>query len=182
MKWEAELLRDINKKVPVVSRRHGAKPSVEIFHREIVRSQITSSYNNNVERKLAWNKVITRTNFANALEAVQELSLYVNQNSTKGVNIEDIDEIDIANQVAACANGERLDSFGYLWAWKENESQGSGWIHDHPETSQHYDIKSKLLHRLKRRAGEQQRPKKGDGSFFWNYYSCSMCAADTTVV
>jgi hypothetical protein len=173
MEWDKKLLRNIKEQEPVEPRRHGAKPSADIFHRPIVRSQ---KLFHNLDSKHLWNEVTTAIIFPNVLQAVQELSLY--NSNPKVRNIEAIDEIKIANQVASCANGERLESFGYLWAWKEGLSQG-GRVHDYQASDQY--VTSNVFYNRLQRLGRRVPIKEGDHRSFLKY-SCAMCAADTTVV
>lgn len=55
-----------------------------------------------------------------ALDAVQDFSFGSKENE----NVFDIDDVDIANNIAMCANeDEEAESFGYKWTWEDGEIQ-----------------------------------------------------------
>ena len=54
-----------------------------------------------------------------ALDAVQDFSF----GSTKNGNTMEIDDVEIANNIAMCANDDQAESFGYKWTWEDGEIQ-----------------------------------------------------------
>ena len=55
-----------------------------------------------------------------ALDAVQDFSFGSNEKE----NPLDIDDVEIANNIAVCANeDQRAESYGYRWTWEDGEIQ-----------------------------------------------------------
>lgn len=57
--------------------------------------------------------------FPNALQAVQELSYA----SSKVRHMDSIDDILIANNIVHSANGEKTESYNYIWTWADNAAE-----------------------------------------------------------
>ena len=92
--------------VIVGEQKIGAKPQPAIFDRPILRGQLLR---NARDFQPNWNP------FPSALHAVQELSY----GSTKARHSGDVDDIQIANNIANSANGEKTESYSHLWSWKD---------------------------------------------------------------
>lgn len=54
-----------------------------------------------------------------ALDAVQDFS----RNNKDDENILDIDEVELANNIAKCANDVQAESYGFKWTWQDGEIQ-----------------------------------------------------------
>ena len=101
-------------------RMRGAKPMPEIFHRPILRRRAPKSpKNQNYDNSVGWTDRNVVTVYPNALLAVQELSF----GSTKVRHMDAIDDILIANNIANSANGEKTESYNYLWMWQDRAEQ-----------------------------------------------------------
>lgn len=86
--------------------RSGAQPRVDIFTRTIVRSRASNSKNRSFLHV-----------FPSALYAVQDLSF----GSPWVRHVNGIDDIRVANNIAACADAEQSESYGYIWRWEDME-------------------------------------------------------------
>lgn len=177
--WDAEMvakLREINiDSFPLVC---GDKPCGDIFHRPILRSR---KPRNGVESKAPWNNNLAAISiFPSALHAVQQLSY----GSTKVRHADTIDDIKIANQIAASANGERTESYNFLWTWEDKATE----IQRNLERQTSMEGNgSNLFSRFSRSGGgvgestsSSEEDRRATQSTFLRL-NCAMCAADTTV-
>jgi hypothetical protein len=89
----------------------GAKPRQEILLRPILRSRPPAKGSNLVP----WDNYAAIDSFPSALVAVHELSFA----SSKVRHIGSIDDILIANNLANSANGEKTESYNYMWSWQD---------------------------------------------------------------
>lgn len=89
----------------------GAKPRQEILLRPILRSRPPIKGGQHV----AWDNYAAIDSFPSALVAVHELSFA----SSRVRHIDSIDDILIANNLASSANGEKLESYNYMWSWQD---------------------------------------------------------------
>jgi len=92
-------------------RVHGAKPNDNIFDRPILRRRKPKTGN----MLGPWDNVSSVSVFSSALNAVQQLSF----GSRRVRHAGSIDDILIANNIANSANGERTESYNYMWSWKD---------------------------------------------------------------
>jgi hypothetical protein len=89
----------------------GAKPRQEILLRPILRSRPPAKGS----RLVPWDNYAAIDSFPSALLAVHELSFA----SSKVRHIDSIDDILIANNLANSANGEKTESYNYMWSWQD---------------------------------------------------------------
>lgn len=105
-----ELLAAVDK-IYVQKITPGAKPRSDIFLRPILRSRPPTKGS----RKGPWDNYAGIDSFPSALVAVHELSFA----SSKVRHINSIDDILIANNLAKSANGEKTESYNYMWSWQD---------------------------------------------------------------
>lgn len=101
----------VAEKIMVLNRRAGAKPSHYVFDRPLLRARVLREGS---ENKLRWDNDSVDT-YPSALDAVLELSY----GSVKVRHLEDVDDVRIANNIANCANGDKTESYSYMWSWKD---------------------------------------------------------------
>lgn len=92
-------------------RIHGAKPREDIFDRPILRRRKPKDGNN----EAPWDNQAYVSVFPSALQAVQQLSF----GSLKVRHVGGIDDILIANNIAKSANGQRTESYNFMWSWED---------------------------------------------------------------
>jgi hypothetical protein len=111
--FESDLL-EACKRVFVPNLKIGSRPDESIFDRPILRRKTIRGFHPR-KSMINWgdNKVVD--SFPNALQAVKDLSF----NSTKVRHLGAIDEILIANNAMHCANGEKTESYNYIWSWQD---------------------------------------------------------------
>lgn len=110
--------------------------------------------------------------FASALQAVQQLSY----GSTKVRHTDPIDDIQIANNIANSANGERTESYNFLWTWEDKASE----IQRKLERQTSVEGNNPTLFSRFSRSSESGNKETGSGMF--GFDGCSMCAMDTTSI
>lgn len=93
----------------------GAKPRPDIFTRPILRTVALSKGNT----RGPWDNHASVDNFPSALTAVEELSFA----STKVRHADFIDDIQIANNISNSANGEKTESYNYMWSWQDTAGE-----------------------------------------------------------
>lgn len=90
----------------------GACPRKDIFDRPILRS---SANQENVTPVLFGDDVHDVDRFPSALLAAQEFSF----GSTKVRHASYIDVVQIANNIANSANGQKTQSYSFVWSWQD---------------------------------------------------------------
>eukprot|EP00934_Nitzschia_sp_Nitz4_P005873 Nitzschia sp. Nitz4//scaffold30_size153850//84539//87009//NITZ4_002782-RA/size153850-augustus-gene-0.60-mRNA-1//1//CDS//3329547276//5863//frame0 len=155
--------------VDVGTLKSGATPNPEIFHRPILRARKPKRGVNT--RGGPWENKHGVSLFANALQAVQQLSF----GSIKVRHVDDIDDIKIANMIADSANGEKTQSYNFLWAWEDKASE----ISRHLEQKMSGESRAGTLFRgvsaRFRRSGQRSTP-------FVSFLQCgSLCTVDDTL-
>uniref|UniRef100_A0A7S1FVN5 Protein HGH1 homolog n=1 Tax=Corethron hystrix TaxID=216773 RepID=A0A7S1FVN5_9STRA len=88
----------------------GAKPLDMIFSRPILRSRIPKK-----NADSPWDNNSSIKAFPSALHAVQDISF----GSKKVQHMDPIDDILIANNIACSANGEKTESYNFMWSWED---------------------------------------------------------------
>jgi hypothetical protein len=96
----------------------GARPDNDIFARPILRRKMLRRVNRK-KPQINWDDNETVDSFPCALQAVQDLSF----NSSKVRHLDAIDEILIANNVVQCANGDKTESYNYIWSWQDTAEE-----------------------------------------------------------
>jgi hypothetical protein len=102
-------------KIFVEKIKPGAKPRQEILVRPILRSRPPTKGSHHVP----WDNYAAIDSFPSALVAVHELSFA----SSKVRHIESIDDILIANNLVNSANGEKTESYNYIWSWQDTAGE-----------------------------------------------------------
>jgi hypothetical protein len=102
-------------KIFVEKIKPGAKPRQEILGRPILRSRPPTKGS----RHVPWDNYAAIDSFPSALVAVHELSYA----SSKVRHIVSIDDILIANNLVNSANGEKTESYNYMWSWQDNAGE-----------------------------------------------------------
>lgn len=92
-------------------RVHGAKPREDIFDRPILRRRKPKDGNT----EAPWDNQASVSVFPSAIQAVQQLSF----GSLKVRHVGGIDDILIANNIAKSANGQRTESYNFMWSWED---------------------------------------------------------------
>lgn len=110
VKLEEDILSKI---IPIYLgiRVHGAKPRDDIFDRPVLRRRKPKDGN----EVGPWDNLASVTVFSSALQAVQQLSF----GSRRVRHVGLIDDVLIANNIAKSANGERTESYNFMWSWKD---------------------------------------------------------------
>lgn len=116
--------------VAVTNLRAGARPDENIFDRPILRRRLSRHLIKN-KRLINWNDNEAVDFFPNVLQAVGDFSF----NSTEVRHMDAIDDILIANNIAHSANGEKTESYNYMWSWQDT----AGEIQRHLEHQQSSD-------------------------------------------
>jgi hypothetical protein len=147
-------------------RPYGAKPSGDIFNRPILRSRKPRK---GTESKALWNNMANVSLFPSALAAVQQLSY----GSNKVRHADPIDDIKIANHIANSANGEKVESYSFLWCWEDCFVKIQRNLEGQTSSIEGNDS-SRLFSRFSR-SGEST------GEHRRSIFSCGMCTADTTM-
>jgi len=111
--------------VYVSPQKPGARPDEDIFDRPLFRRKaIVRDRHGNQQttpRNVAQGPI---DSYPNALQAVQELSFA----SKKVRHIDAIDDILIANNIVHSANGDKVESYNYIWTWQDDQTARSGGI------------------------------------------------------
>ena len=147
-------------------RIHGAKPTDHIFDRPILCCRIRKD-----NARAPWDNRASLSVFPNALQAVQQLSY----GSVKVRHAGFIDDILIANNIASSADGERTESYNFLWSWEDKANE----IQRHLERERSAGNNSNsLFNGVTRRLSRTSEP--GGPMDFFGLRCAGMCAADTT--
>lgn len=105
-----------------------------------------------------------------ALIAVQQLSF----GSTKVRHVDAIDDIQIANNIANSANGEKTESYNYWWIWQDSASsdiRNSLSRLRSPDSSSVFGVFPSI-----------NQDSFGGGDFPFSFFGCgNLCGADTSV-
>lgn len=112
-------LYDACKNVFVATVPRGARPDDNIFDRPILRRRSVRRFNRKKKAQINWDDNEAVDCFPNALQAVQELSF----NSSKVRHLDAIDDILIANNVIHSANGDKTESYNYMWSWQDTAGE-----------------------------------------------------------
>jgi hypothetical protein len=104
--------------VSITYLRAGARPDENIFDRPVLRRRIIRHFNK-TRRLINWNDTEAVDFFPNALQAAEHFSF----NSTEIRHLDAIDDILIANNIAHSANGEKTESYNYMWSWEDTASE-----------------------------------------------------------
>jgi hypothetical protein len=96
----------------------GAVPDKSIFDRPILRRRILRSIRKK-KAQIYWDDKAAVESFPNALQAIQDLSF----NSSKIRHLDAIDDILLANNVVHSANGEKTESYNYMWSWQDTAGE-----------------------------------------------------------
>jgi hypothetical protein len=91
----------------------GEHPHSDIFDRPIIRC--CPHQRNAPALSLPWRNQAHVALFPNALAATKDLSF----NSTKVRHLDRIDDILIANNIAQSANGDKTESYNFIWSWHD---------------------------------------------------------------
>jgi hypothetical protein len=145
----------------------GATPKEGIFDRPIMRSRKPKKGTNALA---PWDNIASVSVFANALQAIQQLSY----GSTKVRHVGSIDDIMIANNIASSASGEKTESYNFLWVWEDKAIEISRNLgRNRSPRSSNRSLFREVSARLNRSM---------DGSPSAFPFSCgSLCSADTTI-
>ena len=111
--WDYDLDVDLlgaARNIRVERRVCGAEPLPVIFNRPILRRRAPKKNQN-----LSWSDRTAVTVIPNVLLATQDLSF----GSTKVRHMDAIDDILIANNIANSTNGEKTESYNFLWMWQD---------------------------------------------------------------
>lgn len=92
--------------------RFGARPRDDIFRRKVLRCDPPRKGQTFVA---PWANHESVDTFASALIAAQDFSY----NSLKVRHVDAIDDVQIANNIAKSANGEKTESYNYMWSWQD---------------------------------------------------------------
>lgn len=161
--WEESIIAKI-KAIPIDSLLHGESPRSDISHRPIIRVQDSSKISGP-------NKSNSKTSFSSVLLAVQQISY----GNIEDCQLQDIDEIRIANQIALCADGQGREFYGYSWAWKASN--------DIRRQSTKVDLERPMIQQGKdAKKVEQLRPPSHRSQYAATFLriACGICAPDTT--
>lgn len=146
----------------------GAKPLDDIFDRPILRTRKPK------KGKIAsglWENKASVSVFANALQAVQQLSF----GSIKVRHSSAIDDIAIANNISNSALGEKTESYNFMWVWEENANEVSRNLERTISTgSRAHSILGEI-------SGSLSRSTEEDGSNSFRLPFVALCAEDTTI-
>jgi hypothetical protein len=93
----------------------GAKPQKDVIFRSILRCRPPGKGS----VRVPWDKYAAKDSFPSALLAVHELSFA----STKVRHLDAVDDVFIANDIAKCANGEKTESYSFLWSWQDTAEE-----------------------------------------------------------
>ena len=149
-------ITDAAESIIVEKRGNGAKPRDDVFDRPILQSRTPK------QKSAFLDSNSTERVHHSALLAVQDLSF----GSSQVRHMEAIDDVLMANNIAASASGERSESYNYTWSWKDS----GGEIQKNLERQQSKDSSS-----MKKFVEED-----GPTSIFG--FTCgSLCAVDTSV-
>jgi len=109
-------LVQLAEQVAVEPFKQGARPDADIFNRPLLRRRPLTKGGSH---RLPWDNLAMVDTFPNALVAVQELSFA----STKVRHIDRIDDVLIANNIVHSANGEKTESYNYMWSWQDTAGE-----------------------------------------------------------
>lgn len=143
----------------------GAKPSADIFDRPIMRSRKPKKGTNALA---PWDNMAYVSVFANALQAVQQLSY----GSIKVRHAGLIDDIMIANNIVSSACGEKTESYNFLWIWEDKASEISKNLGRQRSPRSNGSLFRDVSARLNRTS---------DGLSSFSFSCGSLCSADTTI-
>jgi hypothetical protein len=104
--------------VTVTNLKAGARPDENIFDRPILRRSI-ARHDRKPRRLIDWNDNEAVDYFPSALQAAEDFSF----NSTEIRHLDAIDDILIANNIAHSANGEKTESYSYMWSWQDTAGE-----------------------------------------------------------
>jgi hypothetical protein len=104
--------KDILVDVRVGAIRSGARPDKCIFEQPVLRREIEQERGDDIP---LWDDSRGAVKqFVNALEAAQDLSFA----STRVRHLQGIDDVLIANNIVHCANGDKTESYNFMWSWQ----------------------------------------------------------------
>lgn len=164
--FDEELLQ-VTGNIMVEKRICGAEPMDVIFNRPILRRRAPKK-----NQELTWEDQNAVTVYPNALLAVQDLSF----GSTKVRHIDAIDDILIANNIANSANGEKTESYNYMWNWQDTAEEMA-------RLQQGKQSQSSLKGFLtKMKSNTMSKSKSDDGPFSIFGLKCGpICASDNVL-
>mmetsp|Transcript_28175 Transcript_28175/g.51005 ORF Transcript_28175/g.51005 Transcript_28175/m.51005 type:complete len:797 (-) Transcript_28175:47-2437(-) len=161
-----ESLLDAAEAIIVEKRKHGARPCDDIFDRPILRSKVPKRGTH----VAPWENGAAVSVYPNALIAVQQLSF----GSTKVRHVDAIDDIQIANNIANSANGEKTESYNYWWTWQDSASshiRNSLSRLRSPDSSSVFGVFPSI-----------NQDSFVGGDFPFSFFGCgNLCGADTSV-
>jgi hypothetical protein len=96
----------------------GARPDENIFDRPILRRRIPRHFKRS-RRLINWKDNEEVDFFPNVVQAAEAFSF----NSTEIRHLGEIDDILVANNIAHSANGEKTESYNYMWSWQDTASE-----------------------------------------------------------
>ena len=146
-------------------RIHGAKPRNDIFKRPILRRRKPKDGNT----QAPWDNSASVSVFPSALQAVQQLSF----GSLKVRHVGWIDDVLIANNIANSANGERTESYNFMWGWQDNVGE----IQLNLKRQRSLETSRGTLFTV---PSHSSQPGK-TGNQFLSRLTCLTCGNDTTV-
>jgi hypothetical protein len=115
---DSEIRRRVERCVVASAQSPGEEPRIDIFDRPLFRTRVSRRHSLS---SLPGNERVTA--FPSALAAVHDLSF----NSAKVRHLDKIDDILIANNIAQSANGNKAESYNFIWTWQDevagNESK-----------------------------------------------------------
>jgi len=156
-----EELRKHAETILVEKRSHGSRPHDDVFDRPILRSRGPKKGHSS---RAPWEKRSVRV-FPSALLAVQELSF----GSSRVRHMDAIDDIMVANNIANSANGDKTESYNYLWSWQDATVE----IQKNIESGDSFLCASGG-------AAKQSRQPEGPMSIFGLTCGSMACTTDTT--
>jgi hypothetical protein len=113
--WYDEAIINKMEKI-VVKNVVGARPYADIFDRPILRCRAPRK---GASHLAPWDNHASISFFSSALEAAQELSF----GSKRVRHTHGIDDVQIANNIAHSAAGEKTESYNYLWSWEDTAGE-----------------------------------------------------------
>lgn len=110
----------------------GACPRKDIFDRSILRSRARQEHSNHHrDRMPVQHQHVNADSFPSALLAAQAFSF----GSTKVRHVGHIDVVQIANNIANSANGQKTQSYSFEWSWQDHHRKQQ---QQHNNNSHHY--------------------------------------------